>query len=475
VAQANLSAARWNLFALRAVNAKTVLAWIAVAVATVVYFMPPPAGFDATMMHAAALVILAVGLWAVNVFPEHVTGLVFLLVAMLLAVAPASVVFNGFTSTTLWLVFGGLFMAEAVRATGLGERLARLLLDRFTGSYPAVIVGVVVVSTALSFVMPATMSRVLLLIPIFSALATRMGFKPGSEGHYGIVLTMLMTTYQVGTGILPANAPNLVLAGAAETLYQVPLIYGEYLWVQFPVLGVLKAVALAVLTLLIFPATPQPSAERWEMAPMSAPERRLVLILAAALLFWVTDFLHGIKPGWVALAAGLACMMPVIGVIPMTAFNERVRYGPFFYVGAILGLGSVMNETGLAGAIGLTLANALDMNRGEDLRNFVLMSVLATLAGLFTTNPSQPALLAPLAAHAAEAAGWPIKAALMTLAVGFSTMILPHQVPPVVVGLHVANIPFRVAMRYTLPIAGVSLFILLPIDYLWWRLIGYFG
>jgi hypothetical protein len=30
-------------------------------------------------------------------------------------------------------------------------------------------------------------------------------------------------------------------------------------------------------------------------------------------------------------------------------------------------------------------------------------------------------------------------------------------------------------MRYTLPIAAVSLFILLPIDYLWWRLIGYFG
>lgn len=452
-----------------------ILAWIVVAIAAGIYFMPPPAGFDTTKMHAAAVVILAVGLWAVNVFPEYITGLVFLLVAMLLAVAPSSVVFHGFTSTTLWLVFGGLFMAEAVRATGLGERLARIMLDRFTGSYRAVIVGVVVVSTALAFLMPATVGRVLLLIPIFTAVAARMGFAPGSQGYYGIQLTMLMTTYQIGTGILPANAPNLVLAGAAETLYQVPLIYGEYLWVQFPVLGVLKAVALVVLAVLVLPATPQPSAERWEMAPMSAGERRLMVILAAALMFWASDFLHGIKPGWVALAAGLACMMPGIGVMSMSAFNERVRYGPFFYVGAILGLGAVMNETGLSSAIGLALADALDVSRGEDLRNFVLMSVLATFAGLFTTNPSQPALLAPLAAHVAEAAGWPIKAALMTLAVGFSTMILPYQVPPMVVGMHVANIPFRVAMRYTLPVAGVSLFILLPIDYLWWRLIGYFG
>jgi anion transporter len=457
------------------VKASSILGWIVVAVAVAVYFMEPPSGFDVRMMHAAALVTLAVGLWAVNVFPEYITGLVFLLVAMLVAVAPPSVVFHGFASTTLWLVFGGLFMAEAVRATGLGERLARIMLDRFTGSYPAAIIGVVVVSTTLAFVMPATVGRVLLLIPIFSAVAGRMGFPPGSQGYYGIQLTMLMTTYQVGTGILPANAPNLVLAGAAETLYQVPLIYGEYLWVQFPVLGALKAVALVVVALVMLPATPRPRTERWEMAPMSGAERRLVVILAAALLFWATDFLHGIKPGWVALAAALACMMPRIGVIPMSAFNERVRYGPFFYVGAILGMGAVMNETGLSSAIGAALASALEVNRGEDLRNFVLMTVLATFAGLFTTNPSQPALLAPLAAYVAEAAGWPLKAALMTLAVGFSTMILPHQVPPMVVGMHVANIPFGVALRYTLPIAAVSLFILLPLDYLWWRIIGYFG
>jgi anion transporter len=456
-------------------KAKSVLAWLVVVAAVAVYLWPPPAGLDARMTHAAALVVLAVGLWAVNIFPEHITGLVFLVVAMLLAVAPASVVFSGFASTTLWLVFGGLLMAEAVRATGLGERLARLLLGRFTTSYPGVIMGVVMVSTALCFLMPATVGRVLLLIPIFAAVAARMGFAPGSHGYHGILLAMLMTTYQVGTTVLPANAPNLVLAGVAETLYQVPLIYGEYLWVHFPVLGALKAAALVGLALLVFPATPNPRAETWEMAPMSVPERRLALILGAALLFWATDFLHGIKPGWVALAAGLSCMMPALGVMPMSAFNERVRYGPFFYVGAILGLGSIMNETGLADAIGLALANALDMSRGEDLRNFVLMSVLATLAGLFTTNPSQPAFLAPLAAHVAEAAGWPIEAALMTLAVGFSTMLLPHQVPPVVVGMHVASIPFGAAMRYSLPIAGVSLFILLPIDYLWWRLIGYFG
>ena len=81
---------------------------------------------------------------------------------------------------------------------------------------------------------------------------------------------MLMTTYQVGTSVLPANAPNLVLAGAAETLYRTPITYGEYLLVQFPVLGVLKAVVLVAVMLIVFPARPQPMPGRWELAPMSA-------------------------------------------------------------------------------------------------------------------------------------------------------------------------------------------------------------
>ena len=44
------------------------------------------------------------------------------------------------------------------------------------------------------------------------------------------------------------------------------------------------------------------------------------------------------------------------------------------------------------------------------------LTLLASVAGLLTTNPVQPALLAPLAGQFAEAPGWPSKAALMTIA-----------------------------------------------------------
>ena len=49
---------------------------------------------------------------------------------MVLAIAPAGVVFSGFASGTLWLVLGGLIIAEAVNETGLGVRFARCVIGR---------------------------------------------------------------------------------------------------------------------------------------------------------------------------------------------------------------------------------------------------------------------------------------------------------------------------------------------------------
>ena len=138
---------------------------------------------------------------------------------MVFAIAPADVVFSGFASGTLWLVLGGLIIAEAVNSTGLGVRFARFLIGRHALSYRALIAAVVLVCSLLCIVMPATVSRILLLLPIMAALAQRLGLEPGSVGYDGVALAVIMTNYQVGTAFLPANAPNLVLAGAAETLY----------------------------------------------------------------------------------------------------------------------------------------------------------------------------------------------------------------------------------------------------------------
>ena len=161
-------------------------------------------------------------------------------------------------------------------------------------------------------------------------------------------------------------------------------------------------------------------------------------------------------------------------MLPPVAFND-VKLGPFFYVGASIGLGAVVYESGLGVAIGNALRATLDLQPNADFTNFMLLSVLNALGGAAFTNPALPAVMTPLAAPFAEAAGWPLAAALMTIAVGYNIAIFPYQVPPIVVGMSAGRVPLAAAMRVTVPLALVVGLLFMPLEYLWWRLIGYFG
>ena len=83
---------------LRLSNLPVVLLCISAAV---IFFWPPPAGATVVTMHAAALMVLTVGLWALGAMPEHITSLLFFLLAMVFAIASPQAVFSGFASPTM--------------------------------------------------------------------------------------------------------------------------------------------------------------------------------------------------------------------------------------------------------------------------------------------------------------------------------------------------------------------------------------
>ena len=452
-----------------------VIAGLALAVAAVLFVAPAPAGVAPGVMPAAGLAVFAVGFWATAVISWHLTAIAFFLFAMLFAVAPAPVVFSGFHSTAIWLVFGGLVIGVAVRRSGLGERFARVLASRAGVSYAGIIAGIVAVSTVLALLMPSSMGRVLIFLPIVLTLADRLGFGPGSRGRTGMALAATMGTVMTGFGILPANVANMVLSGASETLYGYVPAYGEFLLLHFPVTAALKAVALVVCILLMFRDRPRPLARpAAAAAPVGAGERRLMVILGVALALWATDFLHHVSPAWIALGAAFVCLLPRIGMVPAKAFNGEIDYGSLFYVAGLLGLGAVVAESGLGDVLAGALVDALGFTPGEHARNFAAVSVLASTLALVTTSAALPAVMTPLGASIAEATGLPLETVLMSQVIGFSTVLLPYQLAPIIVGMHLAGVRNRDGVRLTLALAAITLVVLLPLNYAWWSILGLF-
>jgi len=429
--------------------------------------MPPEAG------RAAAVSLAAVGLWASGLVPGHITALLFFLLGMLLAVAPASVVFSGFHSAALWLVFGGLILGAGIRETGLGERLARSIAGRFDGAYWRVAAGMVAMGLALAFLMPSTMGRVVLLLPVVLSLADVLGYEAGSRGRTGMVIAVAMGTFIPAFSILPANVPNVVLAGALESLYGVPPVYGSYLLLHFPVVGVMKAVAIVLVVWLLFRDRPTKQAVMPSAGSMSWSERRLAVILAVAVGLWVTDFLHHISPAWISLGAGLFCLLPRIGVLSVAAFDSKVNYPSMLYVAGIVSLGAVVAESGLGDILAEGLLSATAVAPGETVHNFIALTAANAVIGLATTLPGIPAVMTPLAENIATATGLPLMTVVMIEVLGYSSVILPYQAPPLVVAVQLGGVTMADMTRAVLALLLVTVFLLLPLDFLWWRAMGY--
>jgi anion transporter len=424
---------------------------------------------------AGVLALLILVFWATALIPEHLTALLFFLLAMVFSLAGPEVIFAGFGSAAIWLIFGGLVIGIAISSTGLGARIARFAAIWLHGSYLKIISGLVAAGLLFSFLMPSAMGRVVLLTPIALSLADHFGFKEGSKGRTGVLLAIILGTYIPAFGILPANVPNMVLVGMAETQYHLSILYGTYLLLHFPLLSFVKAVLIIALILFFFPDQPKELPEQKEQAAVKFSRNELILslVLAGMLGLWITDFLHHVSPAWVALGGALILLMPGVDIVGKKAFNQKINWGAIIFVAGILGVGGMINHTGLGRTIASGIIDLLPLGEHQNFINYMSISLASAVTGMLTTLPAVPAVLTPLSDSLAQVTGLPIQTLLMMQVVGFSTIMLPYQAPPIVVGMQLSGEKLMDAAKICLSLALITGFILLPLNFFWWKLLDW--
>lgn len=436
----------------------------------------PPVGLSAAQAQILAVVLVTLGCWASGVVPSYFASLMLFAVVLVFGLAPAELVFAGFGSTAVWLIVSGFVIGAAISVSGLGMRLAAVLGPWLDGSYARLIFGLTGVAMALGFIMPSSVGRAVVLLPIGMALAARAGFAPGSNGRIGVAVALSIACNMPSFAILPANIPNMVLSGAAETIYGAHFGYTAYLWLHYPVLGVVKSLLTAGLVLRMFPAEVAPHlAEAAAALPAvdRSAQARVAAVLLVTLALWMTDWVHGVNAAWVGLAAAVVLLSPGFGVVSAVAFRASVDFGLLLFVVGALAVGALINASGLGALIGQGLQSVLPLHPGGTATNFAALSLMSMLTGLLTTVPSVPSVLVPMAQDLAAASGFSLQAVLMTQVVGFSTVLLPYQVAPLVVAMGLSGERLGALARVLWRLAAVTVVVLLPLDYLWWRVLGW--
>lgn len=427
---------------------------------------------DGAIWMAAGLGFAAIILFATRAVPEIVVAFGIFLTALAIGIVPRETVFAGLMSSGFWLLVSGIVLGAAITSTGLAARISAHLLAATGPSYGRAIFVVAAAGLALGVLIPSTMPRIIVMIPVAAALANHLQLAPDGKGAIGLVATAATATLLPTYSILTANLPTIVHVGTMDQLYRVQSTYSGYLFLQWPV----NALRFFLLVALMIGFTCEPvrcATAATETQDARPEQRRLLFVLGAAIAMWMTDFAHGIPPAWVALAAAAIVLWPRFGMLSATAMREKIDLTPAIFFASIITVVGVARAVNLDQILAEFIIGTLPLDDGGGLASIYGVYGFSVLLSHLTTAPAAPAVLVPFAASLSEATGLPLDVISMTQIIGIATPIIPYQAPPLIVAMSISKVPNIVFLRLCFFLALTVTIIGIPLSFLWWQLIGF--
>ena len=272
------------------------------------------------------------------------------------ATAGLSWALSGFSSSTVWLIFGAFMLALGYDRTGLGKRIALFLVKVLGKNTLSLGYGVALADAVLAPFIPSPTARSGgIIYPIVSGLAPMYGSKPNDPsarkvGSY-IMWVAIATTCVTSSLFLTAASFNLLAVGLIERFAHVDIRWTDWFRTAAPVIGPML-ILLPLLSYWFYPPEIKHCNEvsKWaagELEKMGGLTRR-ELILAAIVLVALVLWIAGGRFMTATTVAGLAvCLMLITRVLTWNDMAEHKRaWTTIVWLGALIALSDGLNKVG---------------------------------------------------------------------------------------------------------------------------------
>lgn len=298
-------------------------------VGALVVALPVPAGLTTEAWRYFAVFLAVIVSLITEPIPGATAGLIGITLATtLLLVAPRPVdsirwALTGFADGTVWLMFVAFMFALGYAKTGLGRRIALLLVRRLGGRTLGLGYAIALADLALAPFVPSNTARSGgIVFPIVENIPALYGSAPGETrrgiGAY-VMWTAFATTCVTSSMFVTALAPNLLAVALMKEIAHVEVTWTAWL-VGFLPVGVLLFAAQPFLIHRLCPPAVTTTAEvpQWArrelaaMGPLSRREVSMGLLAVLALTLWICGgrWLNATTVALVSL-----CLMIVTGVV----------------------------------------------------------------------------------------------------------------------------------------------------------------
>lgn len=324
---------------------------LAVAIPAGLWALPAPSGLGRDGWHVLLVLVGAAAAWLFEPLPDFVVTLAMASAWGVAGLAPLSLAFAGFSSSSWLLAVGALVLAAAMARSGLIFRVALGLLRAFPPTHAGQVLGLLIGGALVTPLVPLALARVATVASLTEELSQALGYAARSRASAALAFAGLLGYGAFSSIALTGLAMNFFVLDLLPPESRVRLGWAGWLLAALPAGAVMFVGALAAV-LLLFRAeeAPRTSAEvvhrqARTLGPMT--RREGVTLAATALLvvgLLLEPFLH-VDAAWLAIGSVVLTMAG--GGLDRERFRSSVDWGFLLLFGILLGTGGVVRHAGI--------------------------------------------------------------------------------------------------------------------------------
>src|SRR5262245_2273849 len=277
---------------------------VSLVIAIGVVFLLRQPEFTDSQLYVIFLLFFAICLWITEAIPPFAVSL-FIIAFLVFAMGNKNlnsnpekidIYVNTFSSSVIWLMLGGFFLALAMKKTRLDERFLQFAV-RIAGTNPrSLLLGLMLTTMFTSMVMSSGAATAM-VVAALSPLTTSLGKKSGVTK--ALLLGVPLAAMVGAMGTIIGTPTNAIAVGALET------IGVRISFIDWMIFGVPVAIALTVISCLVLRRVflkennPIPTeliiSKPAEQSRELIVNRRIVIaVLTVTVLLWVASSYIGI-------------------------------------------------------------------------------------------------------------------------------------------------------------------------------------
>lgn len=314
--------------------------------------LPTPQGLTPQGQKALAIFVVCVLLWVTHALPLMITSLLAVILFPLTGVLSTSATYSLFGNRAIFFILGAFILASGIMRSGLSTRLALLALRNFGKTPKFFLLGLLSLSSFLSFWM-SEHAVAAMMFPIVFEVVDALKLMP-HKSRYAKGLFLAMTWGCIVGGITTflggARAPLAIGILQETTGHSIDFIHWSL--AALPTVILMIVIVYFVLIKMFSPEVQDIQKARialkrkeLRMGHISPREKAIGVLMLLTIFFWI---FYGEKLGLANIAIAAVVIAFVFRLLDWKEVEEDVNWGIFLMYGGAICLGFAMEMTGAA-------------------------------------------------------------------------------------------------------------------------------